>query len=90
MTSEPTRLGPRGRGGRRSKKHLLLLLGFTALTLSAAVPRAQAFVCARGVYRAGCVGPNGGVVVRRPYSGGYYHPYLYRRPYWRGAVRVYR
>jgi hypothetical protein len=27
---------------------------------------ANAAVCARGVYRAGCVGPNGAVVVRRP------------------------
>jgi hypothetical protein len=27
---------------------------------------ANAVVCARGVYRAGCAGPNGAVVVRRP------------------------
>ncbi len=27
---------------------------------------AQAVVCARGVFRAGCAGPNGAVVVRRP------------------------
>jgi protein-S-isoprenylcysteine O-methyltransferase Ste14 len=37
---------------------------------------ANAVVCARGVYRAGCVGPHGGVVVRHPY----YHPY-YRYHY---------
>ena len=37
---------------------------------------ANAVVCARGVYRAGCVGPHGGVVVRHPY----YHPY---HPYYR-------
>ena len=35
--------------------------------------QAEAFVCARGVYRAGCVGPRGAAVVRRPayYRGGY-------------------
>jgi protein-S-isoprenylcysteine O-methyltransferase Ste14 len=39
---------------------------------------ANAVVCARGVYRAGCVGPHGGVVVRHPY----YHPYHpYHRRY---------
>jgi hypothetical protein len=27
---------------------------------------ASAVVCARGVYRAGCAGPRGAVVVRRP------------------------
>jgi hypothetical protein len=27
---------------------------------------ANAVVCARGVYRAGCAGPNGAVVARRP------------------------
>jgi hypothetical protein len=27
---------------------------------------AQAVVCAKGVYRAGCAGPNGAVSVRRP------------------------
>jgi hypothetical protein len=43
---------------------LLLLGGFTALSTM----EASAFVCARGVYRAGCVGAGGGaVVVRRPY-----------------------
>jgi hypothetical protein len=41
---------------------LLLLGGFVALsTLDA-----NALVCARGVYRAGCVAPRGAVVVRRP------------------------
>ena len=41
---------------------------------------ANAVVCARGVYRAGCVGPYGGAVVRRPYYHPYYHPY-YRYRY---------
>jgi hypothetical protein len=43
---------------------LLLVGGFIALSTM----EASAFVCARGVYRAGCVGARGGaVVVRRPY-----------------------
>lgn len=41
---------------------LLLAGSFIALgTLDA-----KAVVCARGVYRAGCVGPHGVAVVRRP------------------------
>jgi hypothetical protein len=83
MTFGSTRIGLRDR---KLSKTRVLLLGLTALALSATVPAANAVVCARGVYRAGCVGPNGGVVVRRPY-GGYYN--AYRRPYVRG-VRVYR
>ena len=35
--------------------------------LIAAAPDANAVVCARGVYRAGCAGPRGAVVVRHPY-----------------------
>jgi hypothetical protein len=85
MTFGSTRIGLRDR--KLSKTRVLLLLGLTALTLSATVPTANAVVCARGVYRAGCAGPNGGVAVRRPY-GGYYN--AYRRPYVRGGVRVYR
>jgi hypothetical protein len=43
-----------------------LLSALTALFLFAYfTPDANAHVCARGVYRAGCVGPRGGVVVRR-------------------------
>jgi hypothetical protein len=42
---------------------------------------ANAFVCARGIYRAGCVGPNGAVVVRPPYYR--VRPYYYgRRSYY--------
>jgi hypothetical protein len=33
------------------------------------VADANAVVCARGVYRAGCVGPRGAVVVHRPVAG---------------------
>jgi hypothetical protein len=47
-------------------KHLiipLLLVGsFVALTTT----EASAVVCARGVYRAGCVGAGGAAVVARP------------------------
>jgi hypothetical protein len=42
---------------------LLLLGGFVAVS----IPEANALVCARGVYRAGCVGPRGAVGVRRGY-----------------------
>ena len=45
---------------------VLLLGGFMLLSTI----DASAYVCARGVYRAGCVGPRGAVVVRHPY-----HPY---------------
>jgi hypothetical protein len=34
------------------------------------VPTADAVVCARGVYRAGCVGPRGAAVVHRPVARG--------------------
>jgi hypothetical protein len=84
MTFGSTRIGVRCRIGKLSKKHVLLLLGFTALTLSATIPRADAFVCARGYYRAGCVGPRGGVVVQRPYYGANHGCY------WRAGVRICR
>jgi hypothetical protein len=41
---------------------LLLVSGFVALSTM----EASAVVCARGVYRAGCAGPRGAVVARRP------------------------
>lgn len=41
------------------------LLAFAA-TLTFEASDANAVVCARGVYRAGCAGRNGAVVVRRP------------------------
>jgi hypothetical protein len=51
-----------------------------AMTIFAA--DANAVVCARGVYRAGCVGVRGGaVVVRHPYvarRGVYVHRRVYR------------
>jgi len=35
-------------------------------SMMASVEEANAVVCARGVYRAGCAGPRGAVVARRP------------------------
>ncbi len=37
-----------------------------AATMMFQTDDANAVVCARGVYRAGCAGPNGAVVVRHP------------------------
>ncbi len=66
-----------------------------ALGLMAALPvEANAVVCARGVYRAGCAGPNGAVGVHRGY--GYHGGAAVVRPaygvrcYYRGGVRVCR
>jgi len=44
------------------------IFGFGALALAAALSptEASAVVCARGIVRAGCAGPNGAVAVRRP------------------------
>lgn len=61
----------------------LLLLGLTGAALATHIDKANAAVCARGVYRAGCVGPNGAVGVRRP---AYYGHYGVRR----GAVVIRR
>ena len=71
-----------------------LTYAMLALGLMAALPvEANAVVCARGVYRAGCVGPNGAVGVHRGYGGyGYHGGAAVVRPayhYHRG-VRVYR
>ncbi|MGY8679875.1 hypothetical protein Q2941_19045 [Bradyrhizobium sp. UFLA05-153] len=41
------------------------ILAFAA-TMVVEAPDANAVVCARGVYRAGCAGPNAAVVVREP------------------------
>jgi hypothetical protein len=55
------------------------VFGFMALFfLVASVPDASAVVCARGVYRAGCVGPRGAVVAHRG---------VYGRTYVRGVRR---
>jgi hypothetical protein len=62
----------------------LLLLSCIVLAQAAVVPSAEAVVCARGVYRAGCVGPHGAVVARRPI-----HPH-HHGCYWRAGVRICR
>jgi hypothetical protein len=44
----------------------LLTAAFVALSVASFTTEAKAVVCAKGVVRAGCVGPNGAVVSRRP------------------------
>ncbi len=46
-------------------KQLLLVIA-TLASVAAFIPEANAVVCARGVYRAGCAGPRGAVVTGRP------------------------
>jgi hypothetical protein len=41
-------------------------IGTFIFTMAESSDDAQAVVCARGVYRAGCAGPNGAAVVHRP------------------------
>jgi hypothetical protein len=43
-------------------RYILIALAFLALMPS----KASAVACANGVYRAGCVGPNGAAVVVKP------------------------
>jgi len=53
------------------KRFVIPAIAGVMLTLAAAP--AGAVTCAAGVFRAGCVGPNGAFVARRPYYGsGYY------------------
>ena len=52
-----------------------------ALLLAAIPVEANAVVCAKGVYRAGCAGPRGAVVAHRPVAA---------RCYYRAGVRVCR
>ena len=64
----------------------LLLAAAALLTLSASMTlesrTASAAVCADGVWRAGCVGPRGAVVVRKPVAA--------CRWVWVGGVKVRR
>ncbi|WP_082482675.1 hypothetical protein [Methylobacterium sp. Leaf123] len=64
-------------------KYVLVAFGMFAGLLAYLPIEANAAVCARGVYRAGCIGPRGAVGVRRGYYGpravgvvrrGYYGP----------------
>jgi len=46
-------------------KHLIIALSLAGGFIALSTVDASAVVCARGVYRAGCVGPRGAAVVRR-------------------------
>jgi hypothetical protein len=59
----------------------LLVLGLLAVQISAA----NAVVCARGVYHAGCATTHGAVVAHRPV--GYGGAAVVRRPYGAAVVR---
>ena len=63
----------------------LLVIGLLAVQVS----EANAVVCARGVYRAGCAGPHGAVVARRPAGYGYHGAAVVRPAYGVRRVRVY-
>ncbi len=71
-------------------------IAFAALMvgmLVGTVGEANAVVCARGVYRAGCAGPHGAVVTHRPYGYGYHGAAVVRPGYgcrWINGVRVCR
>src|SRR5260370_31775013 len=55
------------RNSRRTiMKHLIIPLLLAGGFLALSTVDASAVVCARGVYRAGCVGPRGAAVVRPP------------------------
>jgi hypothetical protein len=47
-------------------KHLIISLSLAAGFMALSTMESSAVVCARGVYRAGCVATGGAVVVRRP------------------------
>ena len=44
----------------------IVMVTCAALLMTAAVADADAAVCANGVWRPGCAGPNGAAVVRKP------------------------
>jgi hypothetical protein len=50
----------------------IFIAALAALLLVAIPLEANAVVCARGVYRAGCAGPRGGVVTHRPIGAACY------------------
>jgi hypothetical protein len=71
------------------KKALVAVVALIAMGAAMApITEANAVVCARGVYRAGCAGPYGAVGVRRaPYYAAPRGAVVVRRPY---GARVYR
>jgi hypothetical protein len=72
-------------------KKLLVVAALASASLLATFDIAEAVVCARGPYRAGCAGPAGSVV-RGPYGGttyrGRYGGAAYVGPYGGAAVRA--
>jgi hypothetical protein len=44
----------------------VLTILFTLILMLSNISVAHAVVCAKGVYRAGCAGPNGAVVTKKP------------------------
>ena len=73
--------------GHTSTKEIMMKTVVSALLalglLAGSVAEANAVVCARGVYRAGCAGPHGAVATTRPAYG--YHGAAVVRP----GVRCY-
>lgn len=66
----------------------LVAVAFAYAVSSLVLPStASAVVCAKGVYRAGCVGPNGAVVARRGYVAPRSHGAVCRRYGVVGGVR---
>jgi hypothetical protein len=81
---------------RPQKMRTIVLAAFATVTFLTVMTvdrnDANAVVCGRGPYRAGCVGPHG-VVVAHPYAQPYYaHPYARRHGcwVWLNGVRVNR
>ena len=60
-------------GGNNLMKAILYAALGAVLLLAALPVEANAVVCARGVYRAGCAGPHGAVVAHRPVAVGCYY-----------------
>jgi hypothetical protein len=64
-------------------KYLTISLLLAASLIALSTVNGSAVVCARGVYRAGCVAPRGAVVVERPVV----HPHVVVAPRRGVAVR---
>ena len=64
-------------------RHALVIVGLLGGIFALSATEASAAVCARGVYRAGCVGPYGAVGIRRgvygPVASVRRGPYVARR-----------
>ncbi len=69
-------------------KRIILVAAAASGALAFVQHPADAMTCARGVYRAGCAGPNGAAVVRRPPYAAYPHAYYAPRPYYRPRAGV--